>query len=175
VCLGVFVDRLISCVLVFFSQGAGSDCSNVGSIECSAGLFCDPNTNQCAKPPYHLLLGSGSVWGPACIPSVYGPSCICNFGTSSYQQLKESSISTGNGQSVYGSACPQRVTDITTCITKNGCSGINTGADTCFRNKCYQQYEALYRDCLSVSGYPFCGANSLIVMFLLVILALLIN
>jgi len=147
--------------VAYWSQGVGADCTGAGTVQCNTGLYCDPTTVTCQKPPYHLLLGQGSVWGPSCIPSVYGPSCVCNFGTSSFQQLKESSIGYGSGATnVYASVCPQRLTDATSCATKNGCSSFNTGADTCFRNNCYQQYEALFRDCVAVGGvYPFCAAK----------------
>jgi len=123
------------------------------------------------KPPYHLLIFStGAVWGPPCIPEVNGNECICNPATASYQYLKESSIGIA-----YRDICVQRQKDVAKCVIDNKCRNINTGADTCFRNKCYEIYKASLRDCYSPDGvYPFCGANSLIIFGILILLVLLI-
>jgi hypothetical protein len=119
-----------------FSVGENGKCRS--TLECKAGYEC--YLSACTKPVYHFLSGPGVVWGSDCDPSSGETGCRCNYGTRTYQYLKEYSVT-------YSESCNGIGDDLEKCLTTNGCSALNTGAESCMRKYCMSIYNNLIDKC----------------------------
>jgi hypothetical protein len=152
----------------YYTSGGNTNCTS--DRECSTGLSCFQDVvlkkSYCKKPTYTLIGGLDTdIWNYECIPPKSGASgCYCNTRVKVYQYYKES-ITTDS------EACQNGYKNYMNCLDTNACKE-NTGSGSCLRKYCYEAMKGYYRACGSTA--EFCGATSISIMILLVILALLV-
>jgi len=159
-----------TCV-AWFTLGKGRNCSS--TVECSTGLQCYSNPDNglttCVSPGYHFVGGINTAsWGYECAGGSL-PGCYCNYASKQFQYYKESTILTP-----YTDSCKNSYNVLFQCLSSNGCKP-SDGDNSCLRKYCYNQYRNVFSTCYDPSIFPpFCGANSLILFFGLLLLVLLV-
>jgi len=170
-----------TCVAVF-SVNVGGSCAGIYS--CMPNLQCYDDGNgggpKCVNPSYHFVSGPAVpvAWGPECFVTLSTPyGCQCNNVAGVTQYLKETILT-------YKTGCQTSFNAFSSCVSSHNCyvplnqfNTFSAGADSCLLNNCYNQLKNLELAC-SPDGPglvgAFCGASSITIFFLMLVLTLFI-